>query len=282
MGILSIQSHVAMGYVGNAAAVFTLQRLGHEVWPIHTLLFSNHPGHGVFGGRLLNPGLNQEILDGLNRQGVFQRCDAVLSGYLGSAAVGPLVLEAVELAGAQNSDSLFVLDPVIGDRETGLFVADEVVVCIRETLVGVADVITPNLFELEVLTGRRVDSEKTLFDAIHRLRSSGPRLVVVTGIERGPGTIGTIMVSDDGCWIVETPALDLGRRANGAGDFFTACFVAHLLEKRNPVAALENAAAAVHAALGYTLESGLAENDLVGSQTRWTNPGQLFTAVQID
>ena len=282
MGVLSIQSHVASGFVGNAAAVFALQRLGHEVWPIHTLLFSNHPGHGDVGGGLLKPALLDDILEGLERRGILSRCDAVLSGYLGSAEVGSLVLKSVALARAVRPDCLFVLDPVIGDRETGVFVADTVVSVIRDELTKQADVVTPNVFELEVLTNSPVDSDVMLLRAVHELRALGPGQVVVTGIDRGIDQIGTLLADADGVWLVETPRLDLGRRPNGAGDFFTACLVAHLLETKNAVTAMECAAACVHAALTATISSGLCEIDLVDSQSLWARPTTQFSARRFD
>ena len=157
MGVLSIQSHVAMGYVGNSAAVFALQRMGHEVWPVFTLLFSNHPGHGDFGGQNLQSRLLSELVAGLSRRGVFERCEALLSGYLGLASTGPVVLEALSLARRTNPKVKFVLDPVIGDEETGVFVAADVVAFIRDELLERADIVTPNEFELRLLADAASD-----------------------------------------------------------------------------------------------------------------------------
>lgn len=281
MGVLSIQSHVVMGYVGNSAAVFALQRMGHEVWPVHTLLFSNHPGHGDFGGQNLQSELLFELVAGLHRQGVFESCEALLSGYLGFASTGPVVLEALSLARQANRSVKFVLDPVIGDEETGVFVADDVVAFIRDELLTQADIVTPNEFELKLLTGEPAEEQLSPLVAADRLRAKGPGLVLVTGIENDADVISNLLVSDDGAWQVDTPKLDLGRRANGAGDFFSACFLGHLLSCGDLVVSLEQAVASVYAVLSYTAGIGLDELDLVRSQSQWMAPRQTFPARQI-
>ena len=88
MNILSLQSHVAYGHVGNSAAVFALQRLGIEVWPVHTVQFSNHPGYGGFRGRAFDAGLIGDVVQGIEERGALAACDGVLSGYVGSAEIG--------------------------------------------------------------------------------------------------------------------------------------------------------------------------------------------------
>src|SRR4029077_9822970 len=88
MNLLSIQSHVVYGHVGNAAAVFALQRLGIEVWPINTVQLSNHPGYGAWTGRVFDAGVIRELADGVAKRGVFEACDGVISGYVGTPAIG--------------------------------------------------------------------------------------------------------------------------------------------------------------------------------------------------
>ena len=278
MGVLSIQSHVSMGYVGNSAAVFTLQRMGHEVWPVHTLLFSNHPGHGDVGGQMLAPALLSDIVAGLSRRGVPARCEALLSGYLGQASSATVVAEALALVKTANPDVMFVLDPVIGDKETGVFVADDVIDVIRNRLLGRADIVTPNVFELQLLAGESSVEEAALMQAVDRLRAKSPCRVLVTGIEAGDGSIGTLLVGNEGAWQVDTPMLELGRRANGAGDFLSASFLGHLLQSGDPVSALERAVSSVFAVLSYTASAGLAELDLIRSQTEWMTPSRMFSA----
>ena len=278
MSVLSIQSHVAMGYVGNSAAVFALQRMGHEVWPVHTLLFSNHPGHGDVGGKTLEPALLDDLIMGLARRGVLARCDALLSGYLGRVSTGAVVLDALSRATQANTDVKFVLDPVIGDEHTGVFVEEGIVALMKDSLLPRASIVTPNAFELKILSGKSPSEDIDLRQTANQLRARGPGVVLVTGIEDHHGLIGTLLVSQDGAWRVDTPLLDLGQRANGAGDFFTACFLGHMLKKTNLVVALENAVSSVFAALSFTANTGLNELALVQSQCSWIKPTQTFKA----
>src|SRR5437016_10238780 len=102
MNLLSIQSHVAYGHVGNSAAVFALQRLGVEVWPIHTVQFSNHPGYGAWTGRVFDAAMIRELLDGIAARGVLGQCDGVISGYIGAAEIGATILDSVAEVRAAN------------------------------------------------------------------------------------------------------------------------------------------------------------------------------------
>src|SRR5580704_775784 len=149
MNLLSIQSHVAYGHVGNSAAVFALQRLGCEVWPVHTVQFSNHPGHGAWRGRVLDPDLIREVVAGIAERGVLATCDGVLSGYVGAPQTGEAILDAVRAARSANPRAQYCCDPVIGDVGRGVYVGDAVAQFMRERAVPLADVLTPNQFELE-------------------------------------------------------------------------------------------------------------------------------------
>src|ERR1700732_3653711 len=153
MNILSIQSAVSYGHVGNSAAVFPLQRLGFEVWPVNTLQYSNHPGYGAFRGRVFEPAHVAEVITGIAERGVLGTCDAVLSGYLGDAATGEAVLDAVSRVKAANPAALYCCDPVIGDSGTGVYVRPGVAEFFQQRGLPAADIVTPNQFELEHLTG---------------------------------------------------------------------------------------------------------------------------------
>ncbi len=143
MNILSIQSHVAYGHVGNAAAIFPMQRLGVEVWPIHTVQFSNHPGYGAWRGRVFDAGLISELVEGIAGRGVLATCDAVLSGYMGSRETGEAILDAVARVKAANPKAVYACDPVIGDTGRGIFVAPGIPEFMREQAVPAAEIITP-------------------------------------------------------------------------------------------------------------------------------------------
>ena len=155
LNILSIQSSVAYGHVGNSAAVFPLQRLGIEVWPVITVHFSNHTGYGAWRGPVLGPDDIAEVLTGIEERGVLPSCNAVLSGYMGDAGLGRLIVDAAAKVKALNPQALYCCDPVMGDVGRGFFVRPGIPDFMRQTAVPAADIITPNQFELEFLTGHK-------------------------------------------------------------------------------------------------------------------------------
>src|SRR5690606_35612250 len=151
MNVISIQSHVAYGHVGNSAAVFALQRLGIEVWPVHTVQFSNHTGYPDWQGEVFSADHVARVLAGLEARGAFARCDALLTGYIGDPALGSVILDAVTRIRAANPAALWACDPVMGDHGRGLFVRDGIPAFFCAQALPAADLVTPNLFELERL-----------------------------------------------------------------------------------------------------------------------------------
>ncbi len=285
MSILSIQSHVAFGHVGNAAAVFPLQRLGWEVWPVHTVQFSNHPGYGDFQGAVTPPATVRAVLDGLEARGAFARCRAVLSGYVGDAALGDAILDAAHRARSSSPDALYVCDPVMGDTDGGVYVADDVPPFMRERAVPAADVVLPNQFELELLTGRSIATLADARAAAAALRAQGPRLVVVTSLARNDGPAGMIemlLAAPEGDWLVATPHIAFDVAPNGAGDLTAALFTGHLLRDGMAPQALADTAAAVFAMLQATRVAGRREMALVGAQQALVAPPRRFAPVRLD
>ena len=171
MKILSIQSHVAFGYAGNSAAVFPLQRLGHDVYPVLTVTFSNHTGYGATRGPLIAPADVAEVLLGVEERGAFPDVDAVLSGYLGAETMGAVVLDAVGRVKAANPRAVYCCDPVMGDVGRGFFVREGIPEFLRDEVVPRADIVTPNQFELEYLADATIHTQRDLLDAVGRLRS---------------------------------------------------------------------------------------------------------------
>ena len=278
MSILSINSHVAYGHVGNAAATFALQRLGHEVWPLQTVLFSNHPGHGDFRGQAVAVPLMSELLAGLARRGAHGACEAVLSGYLGDEAQGEVVRQAVALVRGDEGRALYCCDPVIGDEEKGFYVAAGIASFIKAELAPLADVITPNRFELEYLADCRITNLEQAIAACERLRVSGPRVVVCTSLSDSadPDTIATLAVAEGGTWLARTPML---RGApHGTGDLFAAVFLGRYLEGREVSAALSHAVSATFAVVSASLEAGTDELDLIAAQDELVAPSRTFAA----
>lgn len=279
MNVLSIQSHVAYGHVGNASAVFPMQRLGVEVWPVHTVQFSNHTGYGSWRGRVLDAADIAEVVAGIAERGALPRCDAVLSGYMGSAEVGEAILGAVARVRAANPAALYACDPVMGDVGRGVFVRPGIPELMRERAVPAADLVTPNQFELDLLTGlpsRTLAQARAALRALHAL---GPRVALVTSLvtEDTPADAVDLVASDaSGAWRVRTPRLDLD--VNGAGDAVAALFLVHYLRTRSAAEALTRAAAAVYGLLARTAAAGSREILLVEAQDEIVSPGRSFPA----
>ena len=282
MKILSIQSAVAYGHVGNSAAVFPLQRIGVEVLPVYTVNFSNHTGYGAWRGPLIAPDDVREVITGIEERGVFGQVDAVLSGYQGGEGIGDVIIDAVARVKAANPNAVYACDPVMGNAKSGCFVAPAIPVLLRERVVPVADIITPNQFELGFLTDTEPDTLESTLASVDLARAMGPRTVLVTSVERPDreeGTIEMLAVDDEGAWIVQTPHLPM--KANGSGDVTAALFTAHYVETGSAQVALERTASSVYDLLKATLDSGERELQLVEAQEFYANPRMQFTARQV-
>lgn len=280
MKILSLQSAVAHGHVGNSAAVFPLQRLGFEVCAVDTVRLSNHPGYGQWGGGGVPPDQVRAVMDGLARLGVLATCAGVLSGYLGDAAMGPVLLDAVARVRAGNPDALFVCDPVMGD-ENGLYVSDGIPQFMAGAALAAADVVTPNRFELEVLSGRTIGDPAAAAAAARALLARGPRLVVVTSLGEGR-SIGCLAVSADGAWAVRTPRLPFAPPVSGTGDILSALLLAHLLRGEAAPEALSLAVSSLYGVLDRTLALGRREPALVAAQDEIVLPSHLFPPLPVE
>lgn len=277
MKILSIQSAVAYGHVGNSAAVFPLQRIGVEVLPVYTVNFSNHTGYGAWRGPLIPPEDVREVVTGIEERGAFPAIDAVLSGYQGSEGIGDVIIDAVARVKAANPDAVYACDPVMGNAKSGCFVAPAIPVLLREKVVPVADIITPNQFELGFLTETEPDTIESTLASADLARAMGPRTVLVTSVERPdrePDTIEMMVVDDSGAWIVQTPLLPM--KANGSGDVTAALFTAHYLATGDAAEALARTTSSVWDLLRETYESGERELKLVESQEYYANPRMQF------
>jgi pyridoxine kinase len=275
--ILSIQSAVAYGHVGNSAAVFPLQRIGVEVLPVYTVNFSNHTGYGAWRGPLIPPADVAEVIRGIEERGVFPEIDVVLSGYQGSEGIGEVILDAVARVKAANPSAVYACDPVMGNAASGCFVAPAIPVLLRERVVPHADIITPNQFELGFLTGTEPSDLDSTLASADRARAMGPRTVLVTSVDRPDApadTLEMLAVTDDGAWIVQTPRIPM--KANGSGDVTAALFTAHLRESGDAAAALARTASSVFDLLQNTFESGQRELRLVESQEAYAHPRMQF------
>ncbi len=284
--ILSIQSSVAYGHVGNSAAAFPLMRMGVQVWPVITVHFSNNTGYDSWRGPLLSAADVRDVILGIDERGVLGECDAVLSGYQGAADMGGAVLDAVALVRSRNPAAVYCCDPVLGDVGRGFFVRPGVPELMRDAVVPKADVITPNQFELEFLTGARIADLDDVLSAADTARALGPDTVLVTSVshrQSDPGTLDMVAVADAGAWRVSTPLLS--GVFQGAGDLTAAVFLARLLQagdfEEDLGAVVARTAAIVFGVLQATASSGQRELALVQAQEELVNPSRHFEPVRL-
>jgi pyridoxine kinase len=277
MNILSIQSWVAYGHVGNASAMFPMQRLGHEVWAVNTVQFSNHTGYGAWKGQVFSGEAIREVVDGVADRGVLGACDGVLSGYMGDASIGEAVLDAVSRVKAANPNALYCCDPVIGDVGRGVFVRPGIPEFMKARTVPLADIITPNHFELELLAGIEAKDTASLARALDAVHALGPKIIVVTSLhtEDTPKDALDMLVSDPtGRYRVRTPLLPVS--INGAGDAIAALFFVHYLETKSSAEALARAASSVYGLLKRTSDAGSREILTVAAQDEFVTPTTRF------
>jgi pyridoxine kinase len=280
--ILSIQSHVVYGHVGNSAAVFPLQRLGREVWPLMTVQFSSHAGYGGWRGRAFDAGLIDECVAGLQAIGVLSGCAGLLTGYLGTAEIGQAAMRAFASLHAANSEATYACDPVIGDVGRGRYVAAGVGEFFRDRALPLATIATPNAFELEWLTGERAADLPAARGAIAALRRRGPRVVVAKSLaldDTPADALDALAGDDTGFWRLRTPKLPIA--VNGAGDLFAALFLHHWLAHRSTPEALSRAVSGVHAVVAATEAAGSRELALIAAQDELVRPSRLFAAEAI-
>lgn len=282
MNILSIQSHVSYGHVGNSAAVFPLQRIGHEVWPVHTVNFSNHTGYEQWGGELIPAAQVRNVIDGMEQRGAFERIDAILSGYQGGSDIADVIVDAVARIKEANPQAVYACDPVMGNAKSGCFVSDLIPPLLRDKVVPVADIITPNQFELEYLTGVPAHDTTSTLEAIAAAQEMGPDTVLVTSVRR-PETpadaIEMIAANEQGAWSVRTPFIDFKR--NGSGDVTAALFTGHYIRERNAADALARTASSVFDLIETTFTADSRELLIIESQEVIAHPRLQFEVEQI-
>jgi pyridoxine kinase len=282
MNLLSIQSHVAYGHVGNAAAVFPLQRLGAEVWPVHTVQFSNHTGYGAWRGQVFGADLVRDVVEGIAERGALPRCDGVLSGYMGDAAIGEAILDAAARVKAANPKARYCCDPVIGDVGRGIFVRPGIPEFMRDRAVRAADCVTPNQFELDYLTARQTATREQTIAAIDALHDLGPKTILVTSVHTDdtPGDRIDMIASENGAkFRLRTPLLDIS--VNGAGDAIAALFFFHWLNSGSIAEALARAGSSIHGLLKRTSQAGSREILLIAAQKEFVAPSERFSPERI-
>ncbi|MGL5734888.1 MAG: pyridoxal kinase PdxY [Beijerinckiaceae bacterium] len=277
MTILSIQSHVTYGHVGNASAVFPMQRLGVEVWPIHTVQFSNHTGYGAWKGRVFDAALIDEIVEGIAERGALERCSGVISGYMGSDDIGDAILRTGARVRRATPAAMECCDPVIGDVGRGIFVRPGIPELMRDRAVPGADIITPNQFELNYLSGIETRLLSDVRRAVQQLQQAGPKIVLVTSLitdETPADSLDMLAADHEGVYRLRTPRLTLN--VNGAGDAVAALFMVHCLRTGSAYDALARAGAAIYGLLKRTADAGSRELLTIEAQDEFVAPSRLF------
>lgn len=265
--VLTIQSQVAYGHVGNSAAAFVLQRCGLDAWQIPTVLYSNHPGYRQFGGRPVEPGLMHDLLESLHPLW-FRRCGAILSGYLGTSGQVDVVAKGVTRIRSIQSEALYCWDPVFGDDTSGTYVAPEIVAAAREQLQPLADMTAPNRYELSVLAGRPVTD---IPSAVTAARQLGIPAVLGTSIPAADDSrIATVLVTEDQAWAVETRRFDSVPK--GTGDVLAALFLAKRLTGAALPEALSQSVGGLYAIIAASVAAGAQELPLIAQQAELDGP----------
>ncbi len=281
--ILSIQSCVSYGHVGNSAVTFPLQRLGVQVWPIHTVLFSNHTGYGQWRGKVIDIEGVREVFLGIKDRGVLKNCDALLSGYMGSKELGIVMIEAIKELRKLKPDTLYCCDPVMGDIGRGFFVKEGIPEFFKEEMLKYADIITPNHFELEYLSDKKFDSIEGAVAAARRVMKKGPKVVVITSLllkETKETNINMLVVNENSVYIATTPYISI--TLNGTGDLTAALFTHFYLKyKKNTQKALEATISRVYEVILKTANASAKELVLVQAQNSLVNPKHLFKAKKV-
>lgn len=273
MNILSLHSQVVAGHVGNAAAVLPLQLLGFEVWAVPTVLYSNHPGHGTFTGRVTPAGEIEALIDGLDQRGLLKDCAGVLVGYLGDAAQAGIAADTIARVRARHPEARILCDPVLGDRDTGLYVAKDIPEKVMSKLVPRADMVTPNQFELETLTSTRIRSLDDALTAVGKLRAAGPGTVICTSLQRDGGPadqMETLLAGPDGVWIVRNDPV--AEAPHGAGDLLAALFLGHTILGTPSEEALRLSVSAVWSIIAASTAFPVKELALVAARANIEKP----------
>lgn len=274
--ILSIQSHVVFGCAGNSAAVFPMRRMGIEVWPVNTVQFSNHTQYSQgWQGMVMPDGHIRQLITGLADIGVLAQCDALLSGYLGSAEQGEEILAALARLKALNPNALYFCDPVMGHPDKGCIVAPGVADFLKNRALTCADMLAPNLLELEQLTEREIRNVPQALAACQQLRDQGVKLVMVKYLGKAGFAMDRfemLLVCEEGAFHISRPLYPFARDPIGVGDLLSATMLANLLAGFTPVAAFERTNASVDAVVAQTWLAGAYELQLVAAQQAMVLP----------
>lgn len=284
LDILSIQSHVAYGYVGNRAAVFPLQRLGFDVTAINTVQFSNHTGYGSWQGDVMSAEHIEKIMQGLRDRDVLNNFIAVLSGYMGDVALGKIILDVVAEIKQKNPQLIYCCDPVMGDVGRGFFVREGIPQFFKEFVIPQADIITPNKFEAEFLSDMEITTMDKAVSACQHLSQLGSKIILITSLEvqeTQADTIQMLVYSNNEAFVVTTPKFMFETPPNGSGDMTAAIFLGDYLKNKNLLQALSHVASSVFAVFKKTFEAKTRELQLIQAQDEIAKPVENFSIQRV-
>lgn len=277
MNVLSIQSHVVTGRVGNRAAVFPLERMGINVWPLNTVQFSSHAAKKHWDGTVFNADELMAVVNALDKQGALENCDAIISGYFSNLETARIILDTVKRVKKKNPGALYCCDPVMGDVPAGLYVRDDIPAFFREKIIPIADILVPNLFETEILLERKIKNDDDALKAAIDLQKMGPEVFIMTSYPFGrKDSQGFLMADDNGLVGLSTDVLTFRQMVKGTGDLFASLYLGNYLRLKDSRAALKAAAESLFAILEQTLKTGRDELAILDAQDAIATPPDIL------
>ncbi|WP_410685783.1 pyridoxal kinase PdxY [Avibacterium paragallinarum] len=282
--LLSIQSHVVYGYAGNKSATFPMQLLGIDVWALNTVQFSNHTQYGQWTGMVMPKEQIGEIVQGIDNIGELHKCDAVISGYIGSAEQVEEIIHAVQKVKSRNPNAVYLCDPVMGHPDKGCIVADGVKENLINLAMAKADIITPNLVELRELSGLPVENFAQAIEAVKAILAKGPKKVLVKHLSKvgqDPSQFEMLLANDQGIWHISRPLHQFAKEPVGVGDLTAGLFMANLLNGKSDLDAFEHTANAVNDVMSVTQQQQAYELQIVAARDQILHPNSQYKAVKI-
>ena len=283
--VISIQSHVVYGYAGNKSAVFPMQLLGVDVWALNTVQFSNHTQYGKWTGMVIPKEQIGEIVRGIDEIGELHKCDAMVSGYIGSAEQVEEIIKALHKIKSKNPNAVYLCDPVMGHPDKGCIVAPGVAEFLRDSAMAKADIIAPNLVELRELTGLTVENFEQALEAIKFIRAQGVKRVLVKHLSKvgqDPSQFEMILANQDGIWHISRPLHRfVAKDPVGVGDLTSGLFLANLLNGKSDLEAFEHTANAVNDVMSVTQQSSKYELQIIKARSLIIEPQSQYKAVKI-
>ncbi len=274
--VIVVSSHVVRGSIGNRACVFALETLGFPVWALPTVVLPWHPGHRPGTRIVANPEQFAALTDDLCRAPWLGEVGAIVSGYLGDPQQAASVAKLVIALKQKRRDAVFLCDPVIGDGGQ-LYVPNATAEAIRDRLVTLADILTPNRYEFEWLTGDRYNSNSELIDAVLQFNST--RTLITSAFAANPASTGNLLVTADRAWLATHRRID--NPPNGLGDLTSALFLARILAGVEDAKALQTTTASVFEILARTAKRGADELTLETDAASFANPMALVQLQQL-